>query len=292
MRIVLTNAGQIEINNDVYNNQTNIPKKFKSQPKVYIKKNINNPNIKNNIKRFNKNKSINHNISHILTEKNYLNDIIKNKNDFKKENSSLKINTENNKNNNFQLIKVANSNPIPKEIKELYLEGSGNYAEESKIINIDEALNKKMHNHNSLIMGNNSFPLKDLLKTKNAKFLNQNLLYKEINKNEKHLIDYLKSDRNIKPSFMEKINKANDKKLVKLDKICQIYFNNEKRNEYLQQNRKDRIKLGYNNDSKFCRESLLNMGKDIQNSKIIIKSLSNKKDKYYSLTKSNDEYMQ
>lgn len=282
MRIVLTNVGKQEINNDIDNDiKINTYKRYKSENKVYKKYY---PHLKNSI---NDNKTIDHSISHILTEENYLNDIIKNKYDFKKDNSlmninkTIKINT--NKNiNNYKIIKLSNNNHIPNEIKELYIEKDKNKNEDIKL---DEKINNTIEYENKeknkidLNENNISLPLKDLLHFKNSKNINQNILFKQINKNEKNLINYLKSDRNIKPSFVEKINKANNEKLVRLDKICQIYFNNEKINKSIQQNIKERIKLEYSNDSKYCRENLINLGKNIQNCKSIFKSLSNQIEK-------------
>ena len=264
MRIVLTHVGQQEINNDInIDIKINTHKIYKSENKVYKKYY---PNLKNSIKKAHDNKTINHSISHILTEENYLNDIIKNKYDFKKENSlirknkTIKIN-KNNNTNNYKIIKLSNNNHIPNEIKELYIEKDKNKNEDNKL---DEKINNTIEYENKeknkidLNDYNISLPLKDLLQFKNCKNINQNILFKQINKNEKNLINYLKSDRNIKPSFVEKITKANNEKLVRLDKICQIYFNNEKINESIKQNIKDRIKMEYSNDSKYCRENLIN----------------------------------
>lgn len=262
MRIVLTNAGQQEIKYDINDiNTINTTKKYKSEQKNYNKISLYHPKYK----KYNHINKINHNISHILTEQNYLNDIMKNKNDIKKENSFTKIdyqkqfNIFDNNSNNYKMIKIANKNILPKEIKDLYEQKA-----ELKIGNEEKGKNNK-----SSPLIKNSFPLKDLLQKKNAKNVDNSLLFKEINENEKHLINYLKSDRTIRPTFMEKINKANNEKLVKLDKICQKYFNNEKQCEFLKQNIKDRIKLEYSNDSKFCRNNLLNMGKNIQSYKRI-----------------------
>ena len=288
MRIVLTHVGQQEINNDInIDIKINTHKIYKSENKVYKKYY---PNLKNSIKKAHDNKTIDHSISHILTEENYLNDIIKNKYDFKKENSlirknkTIKIN-KNNNTNNYKIIKLSNNNHIPNEIKELYIEKDKNKNEDNKL---DEKINNTIEYENKeknkidLNDYNISLPLKDLLQFKNCKNINQNILFKQINKNEKNLINYLKSDRNIKPSFVEKITKANNEKLVRLDKICQIYFNNEKRNESIKQNIKDRIKMEYSNDSKYCRENLINMGKNIQNCKNIFKSLSTQTENYPS----------
>lgn len=285
MRIVLTNVGKQEINNDIdHDIKINTYKRYKSENKVYKKYY---PHLKNSIKKVHDNKTIDHSISHILTEENYLNDIIKNKYIFKKDNSlmninkTIKINTNNNI-NNYKIIKLSNNNHIPNEIKELYIEKDKNKNEDiildKKINNTIEYENKEK-NKIDLNENNISLPLKDLLHFKNSKNINQNILFKQINKNEKNLINYLKSDRNIKPSFVEKINNANNEKLVRLDKICQIYFNNEKINKSIKQNIKERIKLEYSNDSKYCRENLINMGKNIQNCKSIFKSLSNQIEK-------------
>ena len=144
----------------------------------------------------------------------------------------------------------------------------------------------KSRNEDSLplITNNNSYsiPIKDLLQNKNIKNIKSKIiLRKKINKNENNLVNYLKLNKTIRPSFMEKIGKANENKLVKLDKICQKYFNNIKRDELMRRNIKDKIKLEYSNDSTFCKESLLNMKKNIKNYNDIYKSLEDKKDDYF-----------
>ena len=95
---------------------------------------------------------------------------------------------------------------------------------------------------------------------------------KQININENNLINYLKMDKTIKPSFIEKLNKADNDRLVKLDKICQKYFNEKKRNDLLQLNIQEKIKMEYSNDSKYCKENLINLQKNIQGYKKIYKS--------------------
>ena len=274
MRIVLTNAGQQEINNDIYHTLENTSRKYKSVDKnngrIFFHR-INNSHIKKNQRI----KSINHNISHVLTEQNYLNEIINNKNSLKKEKSL--INNDNIKVNNYKFISVLNKNSVPKEIQELYIKEDKKNSENKNVNDINA---KKPKQEISLGLINDSLQLKDILQNKNKLNANRNILYKKINKNEKNLINYLQSNRTIKPSFMEKIGKANDNKLVKLDKICQIYFNNEKKNEFLKQNIRDKIKVEYSNDSKFCKENLLNMGKNIQNCRNIHKFLDNQKEYY------------
>ena len=277
MRIVLTNAGQQEINNDISDTLPNSSKRYKSEQKNYKKYKLYKINYNpNKNSKYNRVKSISHNISHVLTEQNYLNDIMSNKNNIKKENSI--INDDNNKmQKNYKFISVTTRNSVPKEIKELYLDEDKKNTQ-NKIV--DDLNNQNSLKDKSLPLINDSLQLKDILKDKNIININKNILYKKINKNEKNLINFLKSNRTIKPSFMEKIGRANNEKLVKLDKICQIYFNNEKKNDFLKQNIKDRIKVEYSNDSKFCKEGLLNMGKKIQNYRNIYKSLEYQKEDY------------
>jgi hypothetical protein len=195
------------------------------------------------------------------------------------------------------MIKVKSSNcDIPREIQMLYSNQNDTNIKE-EIINKDyENINKdnimknkvkiKSRNEDSLplITNNNSYsiPIKDLLQNKNKKNIKSKIiLRKKINKNENNLVNYLKLNKTIRPSFMEKIGKANENKLVKLDKICQKYFNNIKRDELMRRNIKDKIKVEYSNDSTFCKESLLNMKKNIKNYNDVYKSLENKKDDYF-----------
>lgn len=288
MRIVLTDAGQKEINEnneikDFDNNQ-----RYKSESKKINKSEFSSPQNRklNKINQNKRLKSINHNIYHSITDGNYLNEIINNKNNLVKEKSEVKykntlsINAIKNL-NNYKMIKINSSNyHIPKEIRMLYSNSIDNN-DSKRIMEYNNKNNDKTtlpiisnSNHNK------SITIKDLLQTKNKEIANKNILFKKINQNENNLVNYLKMNKTIKLSFMEKVSKANDDKLVKLDKVCQKYFNNMKKNEILKRNIKDKIKLEYSNDSVFCKDSLLNMEKDIQNYNHIYKSLLDKKENY------------
>ena len=289
MRIVLTDAGQKEINEnneikDFDNNQ-----KYKSESKKIINRSeFGSPQNKklNKINQNRRLRSINHNIYHSITDGNYLNEIIKNKNFLVKEKSSVKykntLSINPNKNlNNYKMIKINSSNyRIPSEIKVLYSNNIDNNAPKRvmgyNLKNNDNISLPIISNSNN----NKSITIKDLLQTKNKEIANKNILFKKINQNENNLVNYLKMNKTIKLSFMEKVTKANDDKLVKLDKVCQKYFNNMKKNEILKKNIKDKIKLEYSNDSIFCKDSLLNMEKDIKNYNHIYKSLIDKKEDY------------
>jgi hypothetical protein len=288
MRIVLTDAGQKEINENNEIKDFDINQRYKSESKKINRTEFNSPQNKK-LNKINHNirlRSINHNIYHSITDGNYINEIIKNKNNLVKEKSSVKykntLSINANKNlNNYKMIKINSSNyHIPKEIKMLYSNSIDNNAPK-RIMGYD---NKKSDNISLPIISNNnnnkSITIKDLLKTKNKEIANKNILFKKINQNESNLVNYLKMNKTIKLSFMEKVSKANDDKLVKLDKVCQKYFNNMKKNEIMKKNIKDKIKLEYSNDSVFCKDSLLNMEKDIKNYNHIYKSLIDKKENY------------
>jgi hypothetical protein len=288
MRIVLTDAGQKEINENNEIKDFDINQRYKSETKKTNRTEFNSPQNKK-LNKINHNirlRSINRNIYHSITDGNYINEIIKNKNNLVKEKSSVKykntLSINANKNlNNYKMIKINSSNfHIPKEIKMLYSNSIDKNAPK-RIMGYD---NKNSDNIPLPIISNNnnnkSITIKDLLKTKNKEIANKNILFKKINQNENNLVNYLKMNKTIKLSFMEKVSKANDDKLVKLDKVCQKYFNNMKKNEIMKKNIKDKIKLEYSNDSVFCKDSLLNMEKDIKNYNHIYKSLIDKKENY------------
>lgn len=288
MRIVLTDAGQKEINENNQIKDFDINQRYKSESKKINKSEFSSPQNRklNKINQNKRLKSINHNIYHSITDGNYLNEIINNKNNLVKEKSAVKykntlsINAIKNL-NNYKMIKINSSNyHIPKEIRMLYSNNIDNN-DTKRIMEYNNKNNDKTtlpiisnSNHNK------SITIKDLLQTKNKEIANKNILFKKINQNENNLVNYLKMNKTIKLSFMEKVSKANDDKLVKLDKVCQKYFNNMKKNEILKRNIKDKIKLEYSNDSVFCKDSLLNMEKDIQNYNHIYKSLLDKKENY------------
>ena len=234
MRIVLTDAGQKEINENIEIKDFDSNQRYKSESKNLKKNEFRSPQNKK-LSKINKNnrlRSLNHNIYHSITDGNYLNEILKNKNNFVREKSSIKYKNTlsinaNKKINNYKMIKINSSNyHIPKEISMLYSNNNDKNAPK-RMVGTD---NKNDDNISLPIISssniNKSIPIKDLLQTKNKANANKDILFKKINKNENNLVNYLKMNKTIKQSFMEKVSKANDDKLVKLDKVCQKYFNN------------------------------------------------------------------
>jgi len=276
MRIVLTNAGKKEIIIDEIENLPNknytSEEKYKNLPKFII------PSKNIEINKFQKKHSSLLNLNNISEKRILTEGPIINQNKHLRKSVSNKVpklsefNTDNM--NNIKLINLKSmKKAFPKELNYIY---SSSNEKEENAYDIDNINNKIEIKHLdagfTLPTIKKSFALKEILLDKNCKNINKKVLKKQISKNENNLINYLKMDKTIKPSFIEKLNKADNDRLVKLDKICQKYFNEKKRNELIQQNIQDKIKLEYTNDSKYCKENLINLQKNIQGYKKIYKS--------------------
>jgi len=283
MRIVLTKAGKKEIILDeiekVPDKNYTSEEKVKYSPKLTVGSKIRQrQSIQYNLNRFSDINEKNNSTKRMLTDAPLVNQT-------KQLRKSLTIKSPNNFNfneerkNSMKYIDIKSSKRlVTKELDNIYSmkekgEDKENVFEIKKVKN--KVKIKYLNDGFSLPLIKNSVPLSNILLDKNSKNINKKILRKEINKNENHLINYLKLDKTIKPSFIEKLNKADNDRLVKLDKICQKYFNDKKRNDLIHQNIQDKIKLEYSNDSKYCRENLINLQKDIQNYKKIYKSYFN-----------------
>ena len=272
MRIILTNAGKKEIIIDeeekLSQNKFHSEEKIKYSPQIII------PSTKRESLKYIKNNIINSE-KRLLTEAPLLSqskslrksltinnpNLLEFKND--KKNSSKNINIRQSK--RLASKKLDNMFSIEEKNENKY-----NYDRKKNKFQI-----KQLKDGFYLPLIKNTLPLKDILIDKNAKNINNKILKTKLNTNENHLINYLKLDKTIKPSFIEKLKNADNDRLVKLDKICQKYFTDQKRNDLMQQNIQDKIKLEYSKDSKYCKENLINMQKDIQNYKKIYKSYIN-----------------
>lgn len=283
MRIVLTKAGKKEIILDeiekVPDKNYTSEEKVKYSPKLTVGSKIRQrQSIQYNLNRFSDINEKNNSTKRMLTDAPLVNQT-------KQLRKSLTIKSTKNfdfneeRKNSMKYIDIKSSKRlVTKELDNIYSmkekgEDKENVFEIKKVKN--KVKIKYLNDGFSLPLIKNSVPLSNILLDKNSKNINKKILRKEINKNENHLINYLKLDKTIKPSFIEKLNKADNDRLVKLDKICQKYFNDKKRNDLIHQNIQDKIKLEYSNDSKYCRENLINLQKDIQNYKKIYKSYFN-----------------
>lgn len=125
------------------------------------------------------------------------------------------------------------------------------------------------------------YSLRELLIPKNKKNVEDSYLDKKINVNGgESIINYLRMDKTISPSLIEKINKSNNEQLFKLDKICQKYFNDEKVKSNMDIEIRQKIKDEYEQDSIFCRNNLSNMGQNLKSYNNIYKRLRLKKDNF------------
>ena len=276
MRIVLTNAGKKEIIIDEIENPPYKNYVSEEKNKYLPKFQISSKHSGNNKFQMKQSSLLNINISsekRMLTESSLID-----QSKLLRKSTSIKVpkllGFDGDKINNLKIINLKSlKKVIPKELNNLY---SSSRDKNENVFDIEKINNKieikHLDNGFSLPTIKRSFALKDILADKNSKNLNKKVLKKQISKNEKNLINYLKMDKTIKPSFIEKLNKADNDRLIKLDKICQKYFNEKKRNDLLQQNIQDKIKLEYSNDSKYCKENLLNLQKNIQGCKKIYKS--------------------
>jgi hypothetical protein len=281
MRIVLTKAGKKEI---IMDEIENVPEKnYSSEEKVKYSPKLTisskkRESVQYNLKRFSDINEKNSSAKRLLTDASLAN---------KTKQLRKSLTTKGPKNfdlnedrkNSMKYVDIKSSRRlVTKELDNIYSINE-KVEENENIFDIKKVKNKVkikyLNNGFALPLIKNSVPLSNILQDKNSKNINKRILKKEINKNENHLINYLKLDKTIKPSFIEKLNKADNDRLVKLDKICQKYFNDKKRNDIIQQNIQDKIKLEYSNDSKYCRENLINLQKDIQNYKKIYKSYFN-----------------
>ena len=285
MRIVLTNAGKKEI---IIDETDKLPyKNLHSEEKIKYNPKFTMPSkkrrsLKYQINKFSDINEKNKSAKRLLTEGplSYQNKILKKSSTLKVQ-KTLEFNENSNDNIKFINIKSHRKN-ISKELNNIYSikENDETNFEDEKYK--DQIGIKYFNNNISLPIIKKSVILKDILMDKNSKNINKKILQKEISKNENNLINYLKLDKTIKPSFIEKLNKADNDRLIKLDKICQKYFNDKKRNDLLQQNIQEKIKLEYSNDSKYCRENLINLQKNIQDYKKIYKSyLKSYRSKHY-----------
>ena len=296
MRIVLTNIGKEEITKE-YSDQG------EGDHPLILKTDSNSPQITSHL-----NKIINKKYLHKLIPKSkshkYKNNIIYTENNnYNNRNSLLKANfnsmTKNyipknykgpfnglynqdiNKKRDipFKLISLNNSVfSLPLEAKEIYNNEENkdkSYIKNSIIIdNNNIKNNNSFSNSKKLFLPKiNSLSLKNILNNENKKNLDNNLLQKEINKNDASLINYLKLNKCIQPSFVQKINNANEQKLLKLDKICQKYFQNEKEEITIKNGIQNKIKKQYSKDAKYYENGLRNMGNDLKGIEKIYKGI-------------------
>jgi len=186
-------------------------------------------------------------------------------------NNNLKINL-NNKEPTFKLISINNKKiNFPKglyfteENKEKCQFKKENSYIDSRNLSLPKIEEKK------------GLSLEKILNSENKKNIGENLLKKEIKKSDTNLINYLRRD-NIQPSFLKKINKADEEKLSKLDKICQKHFHNEEEGFILRNNIQNKISQRYIKDSEYVKTGLENVNNSLKGIEHICIEFQNKMD--------------
>ena len=251
MRILLTKVGKEEIEKD---QKQSLPNISNNTADIFINKKISKTpirvrNLKHNFIGRSSNKS------NILTKAGISS--INNNNLYNNRNIYNNLNNNNINPRNrlpIKLIKINHSKlKMPVELKKIY--------EQEDPKNIYESLINRSET-DACLSPQKGLPLREILSTKNKEKINDNLLNKEVSGSS--LINYLQSDKTIYPSFVEKINKADNEKLFKLNKICQKYFHNELENDSMKSNIKNKIKMEYSKDSEIFRNRLRNMSIDLK----------------------------
>lgn len=139
----------------------------------------------------------------------------------------------------------------------------------------------------SLPFINKVITIKDIINNKNKEKMKKKFLEKKINVSQSNLIKYLKLDKTLKPSFIEKVNNANTRKISQINKICSKYFLHEEKNNILQNKIKNKMEIRKIKRMESYRKNLRNMSSELNNYKNICKSLIDKRDNLEEARKFN-----
>lgn len=128
---------------------------------------------------------------------------------------------------------------------------------------------------------NKVYSLRDILIPKNKKNLDESFLDTKFNINgEKSIINYLQKDKAISPFYIQKVSQLKNGELIKMDKICQKYLNDEVLKNKLDNVIKKKIKIGYEREAIKYEKDLKNMKNKLMNYNTIYQKLRLKKENY------------
>jgi hypothetical protein len=128
---------------------------------------------------------------------------------------------------------------------------------------------------------NKVYSLRDILIPKNKKNLDESFLDTKFNINgEKSIINYLQKDKAISPFYIQKVSQLKNGELIKMDKICQKYLNDEVLQNKLDNVIKKKIKIGYEREAIKYEKDLKNMKNKLMNYNTIYQKLRLKKENY------------
>ena len=280
MRIVITNCGKIEIKDDDYNfsldNNKNVfrnisvPYKNNMSLKVsQTRKNvISIPKI-----RYNKFPEINKTNTSSMTS--FLPKI----------NESLSpIKSISYLNNSKKLFKKA----IKINQKKLNIPNSmfEKYTNKANLDNLfkkeeDTSIKVEQTENNLFSQKNKMYTLRDILIPRNKKNLDDSFLDTKLNINGgRSIINYLQKDKIISPIYIKKVSQLRNGELLKMDKICQKYLNDEIQKKKLENAIKKKIKIGYEREAMNYEKDLKSMNNKLMDYNTIYQKLRLKKENY------------
>ena len=280
MRIVITNVGKTEIKDDDYNFSQDINKNIfrniSSSYKNYNpfkgsqtrKKVISIPKI-----RFNKIPEISkRNESSMTSFLPKISDSLSPMKSFSLMNNSKKIFKKAIKINQKKLN-------IPNSMFD-------KYASRANLDNLfkkedDISANVENSENNLFSQKNKIYSLRDILIPKNKKNLEESFLDTKLNTNgERSIINYLQKDKPISPIYIKKVSQLKNGELIKMDKICQKYLNDEIQKKNLDNIIRKKIKIGYEREAISYEKDLKSMNNKLMDYNTIYQKLRLKKQNY------------
>ena len=273
MRIVITNCGKIEIKDDDYNFSLDNNKNVFRNISVPYKNNMSlkgSQTRKNVISipkiRYNKfpeiNKTNTSNMTSFLPKINeslspiksisYLNN---SKKLFKK---AIKINQKKLNIPNSMFEKYTNKANLDNLFKK----------EEDTSIKVEQTENNLFSQKNKM------YTLRDILIPRNKKNLDDSFLDTKLNINGgRSIINYLQKDKIISPIYIKKVSQLRNGELLKMDKICQKYLNDEIQKKKLENAIKKKIKIGYEREAMNYEKDLKSMNNKLMDYNTIYQKL-------------------
>ena len=280
MRIVITNCGKIEIKDDDYNFSLDNNKNVFRNISVPYKNNMSlkgSQTRKNVISipkiRYNKFPEINKTNTSSMTS--FLPKI----------NESLSpIKSISYLNNSKKLFKKA----IKINQKKLNIPNSmfEKYTNKANLDNLfkkeeDTSIKVEQTENNLFSQKNKMYTLRDILIPRNKKNLDDSFLDTKLNINGgRSIINYLQKDKIISPIYIKKVSQLRNGELLKMDKICQKYLNDEIQKKKLENAIKKKIKIGYEREAMNYEKDLKSMNNKLMDYNTIYQKLRLKKENY------------
>ena len=145
----------------------------------------------------------------------------------------------------------------------------------------DISANVENSENNLFSQKNKIYSLRDILIPKNKKNLEESFLDTKLNTNgERSIINYLQKDKPISPIYIKKVSQLKNGELIKMDKICQKYLNDEIQKKKLENAIKKKIKIGYEREAMNYEKDLKSMNNKLMDYNTIYQKLRLKKQNY------------